>query len=169
MTAIISLKFMVVLDDSDRPIHLRIYHRIDKRKLICCAHQLFPKLSLVCHVAVLALRNFTPCTRSRCAEKNFPAFQLSPVIRAMDFEGNRLIKIIQSYHDFNRLLNFREIIVPITSHHFSNFSLLFFLKIKFLLKPKIASTRWMRIGLFTYPEIGTATEGQNGPKQPINA
>ena len=55
------------------------------------------------------------------------AFELSSVNRAMDLERNRLIKIIQNYHDLNPLLNFREIIILVTSDPFSN-CLSFFLK-----------------------------------------
>ena len=50
----------------------------------------------------------------------------------MDLERDRLIKIIQSYNDLNRLLNFREIIVLIMYMYdsFSNFFVCPFLKNK---------------------------------------
>ena len=135
MRAIISLKFVIVLDDSDRPVPLQIHHRINKRNFICCAHQLFQltEPGILCRnipenalIAVIAWSNFTPCTRSPCGEKNSPWSIWTFTSCAMDLERDRMIKILQSYHDLKRLLNFRNIIVLITTDPFSNLYLFSF-------------------------------------------
>ena len=86
----------------------------------------------------------------------------------MDLERNRPFWIIQSYQDVNRLVNFTEIIVLITADHFFLLFLCVFLKLKLSKEPKVGSTIWIRIGVFTFPEKGTSTEGQIGPAEPKN-